>query len=175
MQPRSSNETRISDDVRNEEQLITPASHGRESGKEDESKDRPGCYPSLGQGIRPDFGRNVVEAPPAAEPEAHVDGSGQPERPGGPSVQPVEPFVARARQEADDVPLAGQQQDERQLGDGHEARPVADCLPRPLVQGVEPVEAEHHDGDEVGQDNADSAQRRRLELPPPHLQRAEGC
>lgn len=175
MQPCSSNEARISNNVGDEEKLITPASDGRKSGKEDESKDGPRCYPSLRQGIRSDFGSNVVEAPPAAEPEPHVDGSGHPERPGGPSVQPVEPFVAGARQEADDVPLAGQQQDERQLGDGHESGPVPDRLPRPLVQGVELVEAEHHNGDEVGQDNADSAQRRRLELPAPHLQRAEGC
>ena len=158
-----------------EEKLIAPASHGRKSGKENESKDRPCCYPSLRQGIRSDFGSNVVEASPAAEPKPHMDGSGHPERPGGPSVQPVEPLVAGTRQEADDVPLAGQQQDERQLGDGHEASPVPDCLPRPLVQGVELVEAEHHDGGEVGQDNADPAQRRRLKLPPAHLQRAEGC
>lgn len=65
----------------------------------------------------------------------------------------VETCIVCAGQESDEIPSAGEQEDQRELGDCDEAGAIADILPRPLICRIQFIKAEDQKREGVCEDN----------------------
>ncbi len=134
------------------EHLVGPASNGRHRAEDDPGQDGPSYQAFAGDGILVDLDSDVIPPGPAPEEVAHVQRGREEETPSDPSMEPVEPLMARSHQESNDVVLARQQEQQRQLAHRHVARSIADILPLPLVFYIKSTEGKYQQDDDIGGD-----------------------
>lgn len=104
-----------------------------------------------------------------------MNSGSEPQGSRSPTVEPVQTCIAHVRQESDDVLSPRQQEDQWELANGNEAGAVADILPFPDIECVQPVKAEDEHEDEIGEDDEDGTERGEVERVFAEGERVESC
>lgn len=84
-----SKESGHGDDVLNDEELIIPATHGRERSENNKRQNDPCRKTMLGVVISLYHSRNIVKFAVVSKPKGHVNCSRQPQRPRNPAMVPI--------------------------------------------------------------------------------------